>query len=86
MTVKTLHDREVQILIDDLIDYTTDYGGKLLFKVGDNVICRNRNAVVVSRYKHDRDTPYRIQFDDGRQIQVPEASLSPGGKHDTKAI
>ena len=46
------------------------------FRVGEKVKCKNRTAVIVSRYKHDRETPYRIKFSDGRQIQVSEDLLS----------
>lgn len=48
---------------------------KLKFKVGDTVWFKDVKVIIVSRYVIDKDTPYRIKFPDGRQIQVPEHSL-----------
>lgn len=53
---------------------------KLEFKVGEKAMYKGEVVTVVSRYVHDRDTPYRIKMSNDRQIQVTEQSLTKVGK------
>lgn len=52
---------------------------KLQFNVGDKVMCKNSLVTIVSRVGYDHETPYRIKFGNGRQIQVAESMLRKVG-------